>query len=134
MIRGINHVTLVVSDLENSIPFYRDLLGCKLRARWTRGAYLSAGETWLCLELAEATGPASTRNGTHLAFDVAPEDFGALRERLVAQAELWKSNTSEGDSVYFLDPDGHKLEVHVGSLETRLASALDNCDGIELMD
>jgi hypothetical protein len=33
----------------------------------------------------------------------------------------WKSNRSEGDSFYFLDPDGHQLEAHVGSLESRLA-------------
>ena len=134
MLRGVNHVTLVVSDLETSLPFYRDLLGCKLRARWARGAYLSAGGTWLCLELGEATSTTSARSDTHIAFDVAPEDFDALRVRLVAQAELWKSNTSESDSVYFLDPDGHKLEVHVGSLESRLASALGNYDGIVLMD
>jgi hypothetical protein len=36
--------------------------------------------------------------------------------------------------VYFLDPDGHRLEVHAGSLESRLASALGNYDGIVLMD
>ena len=134
MLRGINHITWVVSDLDASLAFYRDLLGCEVRARWARGAYLTAGDAWLCLELGKLAGPASTSNDTHVAFDVTPEHFDALRLRLVAQAELWKSNTSEGDSVYFLDPDGHKLEVHVGSLESRLASALDDYDGIVLMD
>jgi len=134
MVRGINHITFVVSDLETSVAFYQDLLGCKLRARWARGAYLSAGDTWLCLELGEAAGPASTSNDTHIAFDVAAEDFGALRVRIVEVADLWKANTSEGESVYFLDPDGHKLEVHLGSLETRLASAFDNYDGMLLID
>ena len=73
-----------------------------------------------------------TRRG--IAFDVAAEDFGALRVRIVEVADLWKANTSEGESVYFLDPDGHKLEVHLGSLETRLASAFDNYDGMLLID
>ncbi len=33
-----------------------------------------------------------------------------------------QDNSSEGDSLYILDPDGHKLELHVGDLESRLAS------------
>ncbi|GHL45122.1 hypothetical protein ECZU28_51170 [Escherichia coli] len=28
-----------------------------------------------------------------------------------AGAEVWKDNRSEGASYYFLDPDGHKLEL-----------------------
>lgn len=34
----------------------------------------------------------------------------------------WKQNRSEGDSFYFLDPDGHRLEAHVGDLRSRLAA------------
>ncbi|HBP6801995.1 LysR family transcriptional regulator [Pseudomonas aeruginosa] len=35
---------------------------------------------------------------------------------------VWKQNRSEGDSFYFLDPDGHRLEAHVGDLRSRLAA------------
>lgn len=33
----------------------------------------------------------------------------------------WQKNQSEGDSCCFLDPDGHQLEAHAGSLTSRLA-------------
>lgn len=58
---------------------------------------------------------------THLAFSVAEADYGALSARLIAECVIWKTDRSEGASTYFLDPDGHKLEIHLGTLETRLA-------------
>ena len=34
MIEGINHITLSVRALEESLPFYTEVLGCKLEAKW----------------------------------------------------------------------------------------------------
>ena len=33
-----------------------------------------------------------------------------------------KNNSSEGDSLYFLDLDKNRLEIHAGSLQSRLKS------------
>ena len=138
MIIGLNHLTLAVGDVARSFDFYVDLLGCRPEARWDRGAYLSAGELWLCLSL-DASRPVGPRSVgprsvgprsvgphddyTHVAFGVADGEFAATVARLVANGVTrWQENTSEGDSFYFLDPDGHKLELHDGDLASRLAS------------
>jgi len=120
MLTGINHLTLAVGDLGRSVDFYVDLLGCVPRARWARGAYLSAGDLWLCL----AVGPVRPAGDyTHVAFSVAEGTFDVCVARLMqAGVRIWQSDSSEGDSLYFLDPDGHRLELHDGSLASRLAA------------
>ncbi|MBB2165533.1 glutathione transferase [Gluconacetobacter sp. 1b LMG 1731] len=120
-ISGLNHITLAVTDLDRSVAFYRDTLGCVLRAQWPDGAYLEAGALWLCLTREEEMGQMPRPDYTHIAFSVSEEDYPALAERLRASCRVWRQNRSEGASTYFLDPDGHKLEVHVGSLDSRLA-------------
>ena len=121
MICGINHITLAVVALPPALAFYRDVLGFTVAAEWPEGAYLEAGRLWLCLSVDSAA-----RHGrphpdyTHIAFDVAETHFTALAQRIAAVAPLWRENKSEGASLYFLDPDGHKLELHVGNLSSRL--------------
>lgn len=120
-IRGLNHITLAVKDLDNSVKFYSDVLGLTLHKQWDGGAYFSAGDLWFSLSVDADTDPSS--DYTHYAFDVAQSDFEPLRKRILdAGATEWKINRSEGDSFYFLDPEGHKLELHVGSLQSRLAT------------
>ena len=56
-------------------------------------------------------------------FKVPAALFERFEARLADKfVPIWKENRSEGESVYFLDPDEHKLEAHVGTLVTRLAS------------
>jgi hypothetical protein len=40
-----------------------------------------------------------------------------------AGAPIWQENWTEGDSLYFLDPDGHKFEIHASNLAARIRSA-----------
>ncbi|MXQ09304.1 glutathione transferase [Alphaproteobacteria bacterium GH1-50] len=117
-VSGVNHVTLSVTDLDRSVAFYRDRLGARLRCLWPRGAYFELEQLWLCLEAADHV---SVRgDDSHIAFSVGAQDFDAAVDRL-GDAPVWKENRSEGRSHYFRDPDGHKLELHVGGIADRLA-------------
>ena len=122
MLTGLNHLTLAVTSVERSVGFYTGLLGLRLEAQWDGGAYLSLGGLWLCLSLDPARAlAAQTPDYTHFAFSIAQPDFAAFCARLrAAGVPEWRKNSSEGDSFYFLDPDGHQLEVHVGDLASRL--------------
>lgn len=124
MIGAINHITLSVSDLDRAFAFYTGVLGFKPLARWRCGAYLLAGDTtWLCLTLDTNTRTEPLSEYTHLAFSITRETFADAARRLRdSDAPSWQDNTSEGDSIYFLDPDGHKLELHMGDWRTRLAA------------
>jgi catechol 2,3-dioxygenase-like lactoylglutathione lyase family enzyme len=122
MLSGLNHLTLAVADLDRSFAFYTNLLGCRPHARWDAGAYLALGDLWLCLSLDGRRG-GQTPDYTHVAFSIASSEFAGFRARLLdAGVREWRDNRSEGDSFYFLDPDGHQLEAHVGDMASRLAA------------
>lgn len=120
MITGINHITLSVSDLDRAFVFYTQVLGCQPVARWRRGAYLLAGDLWLCLYLDWQVRKGALPEYTHIALSVAEHDFQKIERQISDVATIWQQNSSEGRSLYFLDPDGHKLEVHTGDLNTRI--------------
>lgn len=129
MLQGLNHLTLAVTDLRRSLTFWRDLLQLDLHAVWDGGAYLSCGPLWLCLSCDPARERVSADKSdyTHYAFTITQQDFAAFVLRLQqAGVKSWKENRSEGDSFYFLDPDGHKLEIHAGDLRQRLAACRKN--------
>lgn len=117
----MNHLTLAVRDLERSFRFYTGHRLAEPVVRWQGGAYLTVGELWLCLSLDEF-GPVQV-GYTHYAFSVSAAAFAERKAALLAAGVTeWKTNRSEGESFYFLDPDGHQLELHVGDLHSRLAS------------
>ena len=121
MIKGLNHITLSVSDLERSFDFYTRILDFDPVARWAKGAYLELDGLWLALVLDPKVEGIDRSDYSHIAFSCLADDFAALSEALEHEGfGAWSENRSEGDSYYFRDPDGHKLEIHVGDLETRL--------------
>lgn len=120
-VSGVNHITLSCKDLSRSFDFYTSILGLTPLVRWERGAYFLAGDLWFCLSL-DLEFQASQGKG-HLAFTVDQANFVKLQNKLESVSSVqWTKNTSEGDSCYFLDPDGNQLEIHVGDWRTRIAS------------
>jgi len=131
---GVHHVDLVVSSIERSLPFYRDLLGPLGFHRigeveGERGEtiwYLSGAGGVIGLREAQTEGDYDRyRVGLHhLAFEASSR--AAVDER----AEWLRSQGAEIESgpeeyayipgyyaVFFYDPDGIKLElVHVPGL------------------
>ncbi len=94
-----------------------------LEKNYKTGAYLRAGNVWICLSVDEKTRDEPHADYTHIAFDIEEDAFHRFESHLKKQGIIqWKENKSEAHSFYFLDPDGHKLEIHVGTLETRLKS------------
>ncbi|MFM2657541.1 fosfomycin resistance glutathione transferase [Vibrio owensii] len=120
MLTGLNHITIAVSDLERSLYFYINALGFKGHVKWKQGAYLSLGDLWLCLSVDK---PDEKTDYSHIAFSISQQDFTDFSHKLIKlDIAQWKENASEGDSLYLLDPDGHKLEIHSGDLYSRLES------------
>ena len=125
---GVHHVDLVVSSIERSLPFYRDLLG---PLGWHRIGEVEGeqGETiWYLSGPGSAIGLREARTEGdfdryrvglhHLAFEASSR--GAVDER----AEWLRTQGIEIESepeeyayvpgyyaVFFYDPDGIKLEI-----------------------
>lgn len=118
-IKNVNHITLACTDIEKSFAFYRDVLGFKPLVKWDKGAYFLVGDSWFCLNVDSNREP--NQCYTHYAFTVDYNDFDEMSDRIISSsAYVFKDNTSPGESLYFLDPDDHKLEIHVGNWETRV--------------
>ena len=120
MIDGLNHITITVSDVRRSLNFYSEILGFEGHVIWDSGAYLSNNGIWLCLPEGN---PIPSKDYSHIALTVKESEFGTLSNSIInAGCKQWKMNSSEGKSLYFQDPDDHKLEIHVGGLANRLAN------------
>ncbi len=133
MIKGINHITLSVKDVDQSFEFYTQILGFKPVVKWPKGAYLLAGDLWFCLFLDDNTRKSKLPEYTHIAFTISEQNFKIMSERIKKSgAKIWQENQTEGDSLYFVDPNGHKLEIHASSLKARIKWAKINpWDGLE---
>jgi catechol 2,3-dioxygenase-like lactoylglutathione lyase family enzyme len=122
MITGLNHLTLAVSDLNRSVTFYSELVGFTIRMRGPSSVYLEAGTLWLALVQDSEVRRGPLPEYSHVAFSVSPTDLPRLAAKLTAAGAPCWQESERRDSFYFVDPDGHKLELHSGDLEGRLAA------------
>ena len=115
---GLDHVAITVADLERSVAFYRDLLGLESRyGELHVPMFMLAQGSGLALFPAEAlpgdggSGEADIRVA-HVAFRVDRAQFDHAREALPgAGVDLRFEDHGNVHSLYFNDPDGHKLEL-----------------------
>lgn len=123
-VKSLDHVTIVVRDLEASRKFYVEGLGMKQVARpgfSFEGRWFQAGATQIHLILEhEQSGPAGmpkelgrTSRAHHFAFLV--DDAHACEKRLVELGyELisrCKPRPDGAAQVFVADPDGHIVEL-----------------------
>ncbi len=121
MITGVNHLTFSVSDLEESAGFYTGVLGFEVASRGDREAHLLAGDAWIVLIQDPYVKDGAPPEYTHAAFSVSVKSFNALERRIRRSgAGIWQENCTPGRLLYFLDPDGHKLEIRASNLQARI--------------
>lgn len=125
-LRGLDHVVLLVADLELAKRFYCDVVGCRIDRELPQYgmAQLRAGESLIDLvDIASDEGawarPAvdGGRNVDHLCLATAgfePEDMRHHLERngvAIDEEGIRYGATGEGYSIYFTDPFGNRIEL-----------------------
>ena len=126
-IAKLDHVVLRVADIEKSIHFYRDILGCpEARTRPDSGLYqYQAGASMIDLVPLDSPGgrrsgygpPSEGRNMEHFALTIETIDEAALRRYLAENGvKIVKSGRrfgadGYGPSIYIEDPDGNEVEL-----------------------
>ncbi|GIQ69616.1 hypothetical protein XYCOK13_24400 [Xylanibacillus composti] len=125
-VRGFNHLTLNVGNLEKTISFYTEILQMTLCHRGRRDAYLEWGNAWICIveEPDFASVPARVLGMNHIAFYIEESGFQSavrlLRERgvTIVRGPLKRG---AGWSVNFLDNNGIEFELHTSTLAERMS-------------
>lgn len=118
---SIKETALYVKDLNNTRAFYHGKLGFEeIGYKEGRHIFFRVGTSVLLCFLAEASlaeddlPPHGATGTIHIAFEVFPEEYQSRKEEILGhEIEIIKSQSwPHGlESFYFLDPDGHLLEV-----------------------
>ncbi|MBC1910748.1 FosX/FosE/FosI family fosfomycin resistance thiol transferase [Listeria innocua] len=128
MISGLNHITLIVKDLNKTTTFLEEIFdaeeiyssGDDTFSLSKEKFFLIAG-LWICIMEGESL---QERTYNHIAFQIQAEEMDEYIERIKSLGMEIKPERSrvkgEGRSVYFYDYDNHLFELHAGTLEERL--------------
>ncbi|MBV9045732.1 MAG: VOC family protein [Alphaproteobacteria bacterium] len=126
-LRKLDHVVLRISDLQASLHFYRDVLGCTLdKVQEKIGLWqVRAGQSLIDLipldqplgKLGGVAPATEGRNLDHFAIQIEPFDEPAIRAHLAAHgvtitdAGQRYGAEGTGPSIYIRDPDGNIVEL-----------------------
>ena len=119
-------VIFAVADVERSVLFYRDALGCKVEALYDDPPYATLALAGMRLSLAEQGHPAEDRPGVELRTPADPARLDAL---LVVEVEDARAEHARLGSIgvpflaepyeppwggcrfFCVDPDGYLVEI-----------------------
>ena len=116
----LDHVALLVRDVERSAHWYQDVLGLDRLFENAWGSFpavVGKGGTSLALFPVNSPTPKpppdrETICVRHIAFRVDRSNFLAAQAELQRQGITFSSEDHQvAHSIYFEDPDGHQLEI-----------------------
>jgi glyoxylase I family protein len=122
--RGVHHLALICSDVEQTIRFYQDLLGFPLVELMENRDY--AGSTHLFFDLGNENllaffdfpglglepGVESLGGVQHIAISTTPDHLERMKARLTERGiPFLGPDRGVMTSIYFKDPDGIQIEL-----------------------
>src|SRR6266705_1830832 len=119
-LEGIDHVALAVRDVECSAKWYIEVLGFERlhEGRWNGiPVFIGKGNTAIALfpardDHSQSADRTSKIRMLHLAFRANRENFLSAQGELKQRGIKFEFQDHEiSHSIYFRDPDGHKLEI-----------------------
>ena len=137
-VKQIDHVVLRVRDLEQSLAFYVDALGCRIEKRQETLGLIQLRAGGSLIDLVPLDGPLGRRGGAppakegrnvdHFALQIAPFDDAAIRRHLalhdipVSESGQRYGAEGTGPSIYIGDPDGNTVELKGPALSPPVAN------------
>jgi methylmalonyl-CoA epimerase len=129
---SLDHTAITVSDIEQAVSFYRDVLGCQVLGEIVQDGgnftivYLQAGEARIELfhfaEEGRGVDPSLTDKDLgfkHIAFRI--KDIDAVAAALKSRGVVFKLEPFDATGgvriAFFKDPDGNLIELISGKLE-----------------
>jgi catechol 2,3-dioxygenase-like lactoylglutathione lyase family enzyme len=110
---GLDHVALAVSDLDRAESFYSDVLGLeRVIPEWDPPRVMASQGSGVALFPEDDSSGETPSRILHVAFRVDREAFEAARADLSERGIATSfSDHGASHSIYFADPDGHRLEL-----------------------
>ena len=122
--RGVHHMALICSDIEQTIQFYQDVIGFPLVELMENRDY--KGSTHLFFDIGNENllaffdfpglglqpGVESIGSVQHIAISVEPAQLDKIKARLEARGVTYLGpDRGITTSIYFKDPDGIQIEL-----------------------